>query len=290
LRSKPWLPERTGRWASGDAVSGTQTLDRSLDILFLVAGSAEPLSVSDIASRCGVAESTSYRLVQALQTRGLLRREARKQVTLGPALFDLARAAFAQIGGDLPQLALPLMEELVRRTGETSFLTVRSALEVVCVESVESSRGVRVAFGKWQIAPLYAGSATALLAHLEEGLIDRVISANEGKRYANGGTVTRGHVRELMARVRADGHVVTVGEVDPDATGIGAPIFDGRGRAVAALSLAGPSSRLKGEALPRLIEEVKQTAREIGARLAGVSEWNDAPEPYEPDSAAEERL
>ncbi|MHB1345743.1 MAG: IclR family transcriptional regulator, partial [Thermoleophilia bacterium] len=264
-------------------------LDRSLDILFLVAGSAEPLSVSDIASGCGVAESTSYRLVQALQTRGLLRREARKQVTLGPALFDLARAAFAQIGGDLPHLALPLMEDLVRRTGETSFLTVRSALEVVCVESVESSRGVRVAFGKWQIAPLYAGSATALLAHLEEGLIDRVISANEGKRYANGDTVTRGHVRELMARVRAEGHVVTVGEVDPDATGIGAPIFDGR-RAVAALSLAGPSSRLKGEALPRLIEEVKQTAREIGARLAGVSEWNDAPEPYEPDSAAEERL
>ncbi|MHB8869441.1 MAG: IclR family transcriptional regulator [Thermoleophilia bacterium] len=271
-------------------MSGTQTLDRSLDILFLVAGSAEPLSVSDIASGCGVAESTSYRLVQALQDRGLLRREARKQVTLGPALFDLARAAFSQIGGDLPQLARPLMEELVRRTGETSFLTVRSALEVVCIESVESPRGVRVAFGKWQIAPLYAGSATALLAHLEEGLIERVISANQGKRYANGDTVTRGHVRELMARVRAEGHVVTVGEVDPDATGIGAPIFDGRGRAVAALSLAGPSSRLKGEAVPHLIEEVKQTAREIGARLAGVFEWNDAPKPYEPDSAAEERL
>lgn len=266
---------------------GTQTLDRSLDILFLVAGSAEPLSVSDIAGRCGVAESTSYRLVQALQNRGLLRREARRQVTLGPALFDLARAAFAQIGGDLPKLALPLMEELVRRTGETSFLTVRVGLEVVCIESVESSRGVRVAFGKGQIAPLYAGSAIALLAHLEEGLIDRVISANEGKRYANGDTVTREHIKEVIARLRAEGHVVTVGEVDPDATGIGTPIFGGGNRAVAALSLAGPSSRLEGVVLPGLIEEARRTAREIGARLAGVSEWNVVAEPRRYDSAVE---
>lgn len=270
-------------------MSGTQTLDRSLDILFLVAGSSEPLAVGDIAEGTGVHESTAYRLIQALQNRGLLRREGRGRITLGPALFGLARAANEQIGGDLARTSLPLMEELVRRTEETSFLTVRSGLEVVCVEAVESSRGVRVAFGKWQIAPLYAGSATALLAHLDQGIADRVIAANEGKRLANGGTVTRRHVKDLMARVLAEGHVVTVGEVDADATGIGVPVFDGRGRAVAALSLAGPSSRLQGEILTGLIEEVKSTGRELSARLGGVAGWSDTTEPHQPTPAVERR-
>lgn len=256
-----------------DHASGTQTLDRSLDILFLVAGAAEPLSVAEIAGGIGVSESTAYRLVQALQGRGLLRREGRRQVTLGPALFDLARAAYDQIGGDLPKLALPVMEELVRRTGETSFLTVRSGLDVVCVETVESPRRVRLAFGRWQVASLHAGSATALLAHLGKDVIDRVITANAGKRYANGVDVTRQHLEEALASVREHGHVITVGEVDPDATGIGVPVFDGRERIVAALSLAGPSTRFEGEILPQLIEEVKQAGRAIGSQLANISQW-----------------
>jgi DNA-binding IclR family transcriptional regulator len=258
-------------------MSGTQTLDRSLDILFVVAEARDPLSVNEIAGMCGVTESTSYRLIQALENRGLLRREARGQVTLGPALFGLARAAYDQIGGDLPQLSRPLMEDLAHRTGETCFLTVRSGLEVVCIEAVESHRGVRVAFGKWQTAPLHAGSATALLAHIDKTIIDRVIAANQGKRYANGGLVTREHIQELLERVREDGYVITVGEVDPDATGIGVPILDSRNRGVGVLSLAGPTSRLEGEILPPLIQEVVRTGSEINARLAGVSEWGGGP-------------
>ncbi len=252
-------------------MAGTQTLDRSLDILFLVAESAGPLSVSEIAERTGLKDSTAYRLVQALRDRGLLLREGRSQITLGPALFELARAANQQIGGDLPKLALPLMEDLVRTTGETSYLTVRSGLEVVCIEAVESPRGVRVAFGKWQIAPLYAGSATALLAHLDARLIERVVSANAGKRYANGEVVTRERILESLERVRAEGHVVTSGAVDPDATGIGVPVFDGRGTAVAALSLAWPTSRRENEDLEGLIEALEESGRAVSARLAGVS-------------------
>lgn len=268
-------------------MAGTQTLDRSLDILFLVAGAAEPLAMGEIAAGTGVHESTAYRLVQALQQRGLLRREARGQVTLGPALFELARAADRQIGGDLPTLAGPFMEDLVRRTGETSFLTVRSGLEVVCVEVVESPRRVRLAFGKWQISPLYAGSAVTILAHQDQTVIDRVVAASRGRRYANGDPVTRERLVAAMERVRAEGHVVTSGEVDPDATGIGVPVFDGRGRAVAALSLAGPTSRIEGEALPALVEQVTKTGHALSTRLAAA--WTDAGDSLATPYSADQR-
>lgn len=248
-------------------MAGTQALDRGLSVLAAVAAAPAPLSTSEIAALVQVPESTVYRLVQTLERRGLLTRLGRGRVGMGPAVFALARSAQGQIGGDVAGVALPFMQQLTKNTGETAILTVPHGSSVVCVETVESSRPVRVSWPKWSVAPLYGGSAVAVLAHLDQDSIARAIAAASGQRYADGRPVTREHLEELIESVRRQGYMVASGEVDRDATGVGVPVFDGRGRVVAALSIAAPSERASEAVLPFLIREVLAAARGLSERL-----------------------
>jgi DNA-binding IclR family transcriptional regulator len=249
-------------------MAGTQALDRGLSILAAVAAASLPLATAEIAEAVDVPESTVYRLVQALERRALLSRIGRGRVGMGPAVFALARSAQHQVGGDIPAVALPFMYELVEHTGETAILTVPYGLGVICVETVESPRPVRVSWAKWSSAPLYGGSAVAVLAHLDHGTIARAVASAKGKHYADGRPVTKEHLDELIAGVRERGYMIASGEVDPDATGIGVPIFDGNGRGVAALSVAAPTERVSEDVLPSLIREVQAAGRGISDRLA----------------------
>src|SRR5690606_19846761 len=65
--------------------NGTQTLARALDILFALAEAESTLSVSEIAERVSIPESTTYRLLQTLEQNGVVERRAK-----GRSVLDFA--------------------------------------------------------------------------------------------------------------------------------------------------------------------------------------------------------
>lgn len=253
-------------------MTGTQALDRGLDILFRLARNDGSLSVDSIAEQVGIPTSSAYRLIRALELRGLVQRHGRGRVGLGLAVFDLARAARKQTHTDLFAVAAALMQDLTARTGETSSLTMVSGLQAVCVETVESPRPLRLSLEKGRIFPLYGGaSVVVLLAHLDSKTIERVLVEAEGKQYAHGGTISRAELQAKLEQIRREGHAITAGEVDPGATGIAVPILGERGNLLAGLALSAPTDRVTANNLPVLIEELKKTARAITDRMASVA-------------------
>ena len=249
-------------------MAGTQALERALAVLGAVADAPRSVSVGELAESLGVTESTTYRVIQALKRSGLVDEGTRGGVRLGPAVFSLARSAERQIADDMPMIALPFMQELVRETGETAILTVPQGLQTVCLQTVEGPRPLHVSFPRLSVAPLYAGSAVAALAHLDERVVRLVVENAEGRDYADGRPVTREHLEAQMAAVRERGYAVSRGEVDPHATSVGVPLFEGPGRCVAAMSVAAPSERVDDEILGGLVRAVTSTGASIGDRLA----------------------
>ena len=109
---------------------GTGALDKALDVLDLVAASAEGMAQADIADRLAIPRTTSYRLLATLVKRGLLRRDAlRKVYCLGFRCFEMARQAHAS--PDLAAACLVEMRALRDLTGETCYLGVLDGLEVL---------------------------------------------------------------------------------------------------------------------------------------------------------------
>lgn len=245
--------------------NGTQTLGRALDILFALAEAESTLSVSEIAERVSIPESTTYRILQTLEQNGVVERRGKGQIGLGLRILDLARSLYQQIDRELYVIARPIMESITEKTDETTILMVRTGTNVICIQHVESRRLIRFAIENGRVLPLHLGaSGKAILAYEAERVLDQVLKRLEDP-------MEKEDLLKDLERIRQQGYSLTVGEVDPDVFGIAAPIFDGYQRIVASLTIAGPSERLDPEVREMMIRSVVEATREISQRLARVS-------------------
>ncbi len=81
-------------------------------------------------------------------------------------------------------------------------------------------------------------------------------------------------LRASLEEIRRSGVSINIEEVAPDDSGIAAPIFDRDGRAVAACTIGGPTTRIRAR-VRRLASEVKTAARTM-SHLLGYREPSGA--------------
>ena len=75
--------------------------------------------------------------------------------------------------------------------------------------------------------------------------------------------------RLTLADVRANGYAVSIDESAPGVASVAAPVFDATGRCVAAMSVAGPVTRITPERVDRLIPMVQAAATASVSRKEG---------------------
>ncbi|WP_424183718.1 IclR family transcriptional regulator [Actinokineospora sp. G85] len=163
------------------------TLDRGLALLQAVADAdTEAPTISDLALAIGASRAAVYRLLVPLQTRGMVRREGSK-VRLGLGLLQLA----AKVAPQLRVAAQPALRELAETCGATAHLTVADGDEAQAVAVVEPTwTTYHVAYRVGTRHPLYKGAAG----------------------------------RAVGLRAEDGPWVVSLGELQPGAHGIAAPV------------------------------------------------------------------
>ncbi|OMF79276.1 IclR family transcriptional regulator [Paenibacillus glucanolyticus] len=247
-------------------MNGTQTLGRAIDILFVLAESGSTLTVSEIAEKVGIPDSTAYRFIQTLIKNGFVERKGRGQIGLGLRIFDLARSLSQQIERDLLTVARPIMEALSDDTGETTVLFIRSGSKAICIEHVTSKRLIRFSIESGRVLPLASGaSGKSLLAFESERVLKEMLKLFGEKQSEE----TRLQLVKELEAIREQGYSLTLGEVDSDVFAIAAPIFDPQQNIMASLSVAGPVHRLNEDDIPALIDQVKNAASRISVKLGG---------------------
>src|SRR3954464_7788926 len=75
------------------AAGSVQSVDRALDVLETLARAGGPLGVGELAERTDLPQGTAHRLLQSLQQRGYVRRDASRKYSVGTAAVRLADAA-----------------------------------------------------------------------------------------------------------------------------------------------------------------------------------------------------
>lgn len=110
----------------------SQTLDRGLTLLTLLADHPEGLRVSEIASQLGIGRTVVYRLVVTLEKHALLRRAADGRCHVGLGLVGLAR----QVQPLLREAALPPLRRLADVTTATAHLSITDGADGIVVVAV----------------------------------------------------------------------------------------------------------------------------------------------------------
>lgn len=241
-------------------MSQIKTLNRALDILFLLTDVEGPLTVTEIAEKTQVPTSTTYRLIQTLEKKGVIHRQSGK-ISLGMRILDMAKAIHDQIDQDLLRHAQPIMEELTNKIDETSILVVRRGNIGVTVHHVDGSHLIGFVVRNGRTLPLHLGaSGKAILAYETQEYINKFMKEINSKYYE---TTLRS-----LKQTRKDGYVKTIGEVDSDIVGIAAPIFDHTNRIAASISIVGPKDRFNEQFTEQTISAVMKTANKLTKRLS----------------------
>lgn len=238
-----------------------------VDILELMARSADGLALHEVSAEIEAPKSSLLPLLRALTTRGYLAQSRSGEYCLGPKALDLGSSAPSQ--RELAQVARPALVALMRRTGETVFLSALSSdrAAIVYIDKIESDQIIRYAGGVGDRRPLHAtSSGKAILAFLPENEREEMLGSLTLHRHTEHTLTTLAALRTSLAEVRRKGVCVTVEEVVAGASGIAAPVFDHHARVAGACAIGGPTNRVRPR-LRTLADEVKATARDLSEKL-----------------------
>lgn len=165
------------------AAETSQTLDRGLRLLTLLAETSGSISVTEAASALGLNRTVVYRLVTTLEKHGLVRRSPKGRLSLGFAVLTLA----AKVHPMLRQAALPALRELAEDVGATAHLTVADGGEALAVAVVEPSwTSFHVAYRVGTRHDLRRGAAGRAILAGRVGDVSYVSSEGELQQGASG--------------------------------------------------------------------------------------------------------
>ncbi|MGH8825698.1 MAG: IclR family transcriptional regulator [Jiangellaceae bacterium] len=208
------------------AAETSQTLDRGVRLLSLVAETPGGISVSEAALALGVNRTVVYRLATTLGQHGLVRRADGGRLSLGFGVLALA----ARVHPLLRHAALPVLRALAEDVGATAHLTVADSGEALAVAVVE---------------PTWTDFHVAY----------RVGSRHDLRRGAAGRAILAGRAGDLS-------HLVSEGELQKGAQGIAAAVPDVPSieASVGVVALTGLDAASVG---PRVVEAAAEVARRL---------------------------
>jgi DNA-binding IclR family transcriptional regulator len=207
-------------------LSGIGVLDKAVEVLR--AAASEPCALSELCARTGLPRATAHRLAVGLELHGLLRRGADGRWRPGPTLSELS-AAGADPLLDAAAAVLPRLRDI---TGESVQLYRRDGMQRICIAAAEPASGLRDTVPVGARLPMTAGSGAKVLAAWAEPAVQRAILADAV------------FSDRVLAEVRRRGWAQSVAEREAGVASVSAPVRDGLGEVLAAVSVSGPVDRI----------------------------------------------
>src|SRR5690606_2446304 len=209
-------------------------LDKTFDVIELLASTPGGATMNEIAARLGRSMGELFRIVIAMESRGLLQKSPETdRYTVAYKFLELAlRATPAQ---DLTRTAAPAMQLLVNQIKQSCHLVVPNGGEGLVVYRQENPdmRGFMVRVGA-SVNLARSCSGRVILAFSDDQQRDRMLQLAERLLRTR---INRTELDQQLARVRARGYEQCASPITHGVTDISYPIFGFYGNLMAALTV-----------------------------------------------------
>ena len=247
------------------SVAAVQSVDRALTVLEIV-GKLGTAGVTEIAAELGVHKSTVSRLIAVLESRGFVEQLSdRGKYRLGFAIVRLAGSTSAQM--DLAKESQAICDRLSQQSGETTNVAILEENRIINI--VEAHGPAEITLRSWvgQNCPAHAtSSGKALLADLPpDAVVKRM--GDPLPTFTENTVASASQLAAELARVRENGWASVSEELEVGLNAVAAPVRDSTGKAIAALSVSGPTYRLQPARYEVVAEMTIAAAAAISRRL-----------------------
>jgi DNA-binding IclR family transcriptional regulator len=228
------------------APGGAAAVDRALSLLAAFRSGDAALTLAELAARTQLYKSTVLRLLASLEHARLVQKLDDGRYGLGSEiarLHGLYAASFS-----LDRVVLPVLQKLVRQTGESAAYHVRQGDARLCLYRVDSPHPIRDHIKAGDVLPANRGTGARILMAFGEGRGAKAASARD---------------RNLYAKIREQGYYTAIGDRLAEVAGISAPVFHADGQIAAAVTLTMPTHRYD----ERYVKAVLEAARALSGQV-----------------------
>lgn len=222
------------------------------------------LSLTEISRMTKMNKSTVHHILATLVESKFLKKTQNNRYALGLKFFQFGSLVLARMEvGEVAQSVLQHLESIFQ---ETIHLAVLEGFEAAYIHKIESNRSIRMSSRIGQRMPLYCTGVGKVLLAYNEHLMSRVL-ANGLVARTKYTIVSEQDLYKELARIRERGYAMDEEELEEGLIALAAPIRDYTGQVIAAVSIAGPTERMRAR-LPRIVAELlianKQISEEMG--------------------------
>lgn len=211
-------------------------------------------------------KSSVYLLLEELRALRLLSLGADGLYRLGIRMIEFGDKAASQL--DLRAMAQPFLQQLMQDTGLLCHLGILQGTVAYYILKIESTGTIRVRSWEGKQVSLYSsGLGKCLLAwadnDVQDGLIERIEFVQSTPNTISGPVP----LRQELELIRSRGWSYDNEEEIPNVRCVACPVFDGKNRIAAAISVVGTSLQVHADSLPGITQKVIATAQQLSREL-----------------------
>ena len=251
------------------SVSLNRSVQRAALVLKMLATDRQGMTLNQLTKSTKLAESTVYRLLLTLEQQGMVERasDGSGRFLMGLEMFRLGSAVLERLG--IGQNVLTFLEQLAEDTGETVNLGALHGFNVLYLQKVESQQTLRASLtvGSSSVPAHCSANGKMLLAQLDDHHLQALLDAHPLMTQGPNSITDRDTLVNELRHIRERGYAVDDLEFAADIRAVAAPILNHFGQTIAAVSVAGPATRMSLEQTHLLSSNVIEIAHRISTKL-----------------------
>lgn len=226
------------------------------------------MSASHVAMHLETSRSASHRFLTTLRDLGYVEKTKEGRFRLTFKVVELGMKKLESF--EIRHAVHPFMQEIAFAFGETVNLGHWDGKSIAHLDKINSTEVLRLDVGMGATAPAYCtGLGKAILAFLPDDELDNYLESTELVAITTKTITDRLKLKANIEKIRKHGYAVDDEELSLGLRCVAAPIFDHKGTPAYALSLSGPTHRMKRDKIKaiqsKLVPLCRKISRQIGA-------------------------
>ena len=233
----------------------------------------EDWELAALAEEIDIPKSTVLRMLLTLKTLGYVDQiETGKRYYATTKLFETGSKALPFI--NVFKLAKPVMAELVKKCGESVYLSVLSGIDIVIIDKSPSKHYIRSdSYVGDRFLSYLSSAGKALLSAMTSDERSKLFKGYEFEIMTHKGISTLAQLERDMEQTITRGYALIDEEAALGIRSVGVPILNHRCEPVAAISAAAPSARIPFKRIPGHAKLVMAAGKEISKKLGCSNVW-----------------
>lgn len=239
---------------------------KAMELLQMLSKTGKPLSLTELAQRCGYPKSTVFGLLTTMRTYDVITQTPDGKYALGLRLFEYGRQV--ERSWDISQVARPYMEHLSQQTGASVTLSICEDDSVITLEQVEAPDKLRIVSDIGARLPIYCTSqGKVFLAHRSQQEVSKLLRRQMITPFTPHTITDLSILMQEIDACRTNGYAIENGEYKIGLRSISAPVYTVEGEVKYTLGVIGMFRSTHSAEFQTAVEQVCTTASMLSAAL-----------------------